>query len=158
MTILGIDPGTARVGYGFIEETAEPKLLEYGTLESFAPDVYGKILDITRQFNALLEKIKPDAAVFEKLYFTKNQKTAMDVAQSRGILLAQCLLRGIIVREIGPQEVKQGVTGYGLADKRAVAMMVRKILRVDALAGHDDASDALAIALAGAPYCKRETF
>jgi len=149
MKILGIDPGTSRIGYGLIEEVTEPKLLRYGTIESTQKDFNGKIVDFSKKFSDLLQSAQPEMVAIEKIFFTKNQKTAISVAQARGILVAKCLENNIKVIELGPMEVKQSITGYGLTDKKGVALMVKRILNIKELKGYDDASDAIAIALAG---------
>lgn len=149
MIILGIDPGTSRIGYGVIKETNKPKLIRYGTIESKQQNLYGKIAEFSLKFERLLKESKPDAVAIEKLFFTKNRKTAIAVAQARGVLLAHCISQNKKIIELGPMQIKQLVTGYGKSDKIAVAKMVKKILDIPDLQGYDDASDAIAIALAG---------
>ena len=145
MKILGVDPGTNRIGYGLI--TDRPlKMIDYGVLE-IKDSSRKKFLTLAERFTKLLDKLKPDLAAVEKIYFAKNQKTAMEVAQARGIIIYLLLKKKIAIAEYGPQEVKSAVTGYGLADKKAVAKLTAKILQIDQLRGHDDASDALAIAI-----------
>lgn len=151
MKILGIDPGTSRIGYGLIEKKPL-KLLDYGVIESAQKDLKEKISDFSGKFKKLLAAAAPDLVVMEKIFFTKNRKTAVDVAQARGALLSQCLEKGLQIAEFGPMEIKLAVTGYGLADKKGVAMMVKRILGIEKLDGHDDASDAIAIAIAGVNY------
>jgi len=149
MKILGIDPGTSRIGYGLIDGRIS-KLIRHGVIEANEKDLPGKIANLSRQFKNLLSETAPELVAIEKLYFAKNQKTALDVAQARGAILSACLERNLAVTEYSPNEVKSHIAGYGLADKRAVAKMVRLILKVDSLPGYDDASDALAIALTAA--------
>ena len=147
MRILGIDPGTTRIGYGLIEKSRELKLLRYGIIEVRAKGGAEKILELAEKFSALIEELEPQAAGVEKLYFAKNQKTALQVSEARGIIMHLLLKRNIAVKEFRPGDVKQAITNYGLADKKAVAKMVKKILGLEDLKGHDDASDALAIAI-----------
>jgi crossover junction endodeoxyribonuclease RuvC len=149
MRILGIDPGTSRIGYGLIDGD-KSKLIRYGVIEAKEKELTGKIANLTAQLRILLSETSPDLIAIEKLYFAKNQKTAMDVAQARGAILSICLEKKIPTVEYSPNEVKSQVAGYGLADKKAVAKMVRLILKVESLSGYDDASDALAIALTAA--------
>jgi len=145
MKILGIDPGTSRIGYGLI--TDRPlKLIDYGVLE-INEKTNKKFLLLAEKFDKLINDLKPDAAAIEKIYFAKNQKTAIEVAQARGIMIFSLLKNKIPVAEYGPQEIKRAVTNYGLADKKAVAKMVSKMLNIEQLRGYDDASDALAIAI-----------
>ncbi len=146
MKILGIDPGTSRIGYGLIE-TDGMKLLDYGVIEAKEKTIPGKISTLSKKMSALLADFKPDFAGIEKLYFAKNQKTALDVAQARGVIISLLLQQNIRMAEYSPNEVKAQVTGYGLADKKGVAKMVKAILKISELPGYDDASDALAIAI-----------
>ncbi len=151
MRILGIDPGTVRLGYGLIEKTRELKLLTYGVLEiKNKQSEPAKIFELGKKLSELIDELKPDLAGVEKLYFAKNQKTAMLVSQARGVILHLLTQRSIPIRELRPGDVKIAVTNYGLADKGAVARMVKQILKIPDLRGYDDASDALAIAIAAA--------
>lgn len=148
MIALGIDPGTRRVGYGVIKEkNGELKLLAAGLLEigkEKGPEALkGTALDLKR----LIRKFKPDVLSVEKLYFAKNQKTAIAVAQARGVILLTAAEEGLKIKECSPNEVKTAITGYGLADKKAVLKMVRLILKEPGLDVIDDASDALALAI-----------
>lgn len=149
MKILGIDPGTSRIGYGLIE-TDSMKLLDYGVIEAKEKTIPEKISTVFKKMTKLLGDFKPDFAGVEKLYFAKNQKTALDVAQTRGVIISLLLERNIPFGEYSPNEVKVQVTGYGLADKKGVAKMVKAILKISDLKGYDDASDALAIAITAA--------
>lgn len=151
MKILGIDPGTTRLGYGLIQKGGELKLLAYGVLEvKGKKGEPAKIFELGKKLSDLLDELKPDLAGVEKIYFAKNQKTAMLVSQARGVILHLLTQKGIPIRELRPGDVKIAVTSYGLAEKRAVARMVGQILKIPELVGHDDASDALAIAIAAA--------
>lgn len=152
MKILGIDPGTSRLGFGLIETGSALKLVHYGTIETGEKTLAGKIGSVTSQLRKLLAELRPDYAAVEKIYFAKNQKTAIDVAQARGAIVSLLLEKGIPIAEFNPNEVKSQVTGYGLADKKGVAKMVKAILKVADLPGYDDASDALAIAITAANY------
>lgn len=152
MRILGIDPGTSRIGFGLIETEGGLKLLDYGTIEAKEKNLPGKIANATSQLKALLKKSNPDLVALEKLFFSRNRKTAISVAQARGALLAGVMEHGVELCEFSPTEVKSRVTGYGLADKQGVAKMVKAILKLDTLTGYDDASDAIAIAIAAANH------
>ncbi len=148
MIILGIDPGTRRIGYGVIEsERGKCKFLNAGILEISSQDDLGALLETKRELKALIKKWRPGVFAIEKLYFAKNQKTALAVAQARGAILLSALEYGLEIRELGPNEVKSGVAGYGHADKKAVLKMVKLILGVPELDIVDDASDALAVAI-----------
>lgn len=149
MKILGIDPGTTRIGYGLIESNGL-KLLNYGVIETREKNLPKKIAELISQLREFLVQYAPDLLAIEKIYFAKNRKTALDVAQARGAMLALCLEKNIPIVEYSPNEIKSQVTGYGLADKQGVAKMVKMILNVGTLSGYDDASDALAIAITAA--------
>lgn len=147
MKILGIDPGTNRIGYGLIEKNGELKLIDYGVIEIKKKS---SVLEMTKRFSNILKKFRPDLAAIEKIYFSKNRKTALNVSQAKGMLILKVLENRIPLVEYGPMEIKLAVTGYGLADKKAVAKMVKIFLKLKKLRGYDDASDALAIAITAA--------
>ena len=150
MKILGIDPGSTRIGYGLIEKSgSELKFIKAGLLKINSKDKCERLVDLEKSFLELLKKERPDLAVMEKLYFVKNQKTGLEVAQSRGILTLLITKSKIPLMEFTPLEIKQGVTGYGMADKKSVAKMVAKILKIDKINKYDDATDALAGAITG---------
>ena len=160
MISLGIDPGTRRIGYGIL--SSEQNSLEFitaGILKITSTDDPGALLETKREIDSLLKKHKPDAISIEKLFFTNNQKTGIQVAQARGVILLameEYKIKAqktpgveIMIREYTPNEVKLGVTGYGAADKQAVFKMVCLILGRQDLKMIDDASDALALAILG---------
>jgi len=148
MIILGIDPGTSRIGYGLINKNSKLTMLAYGTLEISNRD----LLALSLKFEKLLKKFKPELMAIEKLYFAKNTKTALNVAQAQGAIILKTLEHKIKIVEYSPNEIKQTVTGYGKADKKAVALMVKNFLHLKDLKGYDDASDALAIAITAAHH------
>ncbi len=150
MIILGIDPGSTRIGYGIIAGPQKLELLDYGVIELKRKEAPRLILDIGNQISRLIKKYNPDLIGIEKLYFAKNVKTGIEVAQARGAILLEIAKSGIPIKEFGPSEVKLAVTNYGMADKKSVAKMVSKILRVQELPGLDDAIDGLAIAITAA--------
>lgn len=150
MVILGIDPGTSRIGYGVIkikEERRNPKFLGAGILKVKSKDQRTVLLEVKKGLDALIKKWRPDLLAVEKLYFSKNQKTAMAVAQARGVILLAGLEHGVETKEYSPNEVKAGLAGYGFADKQSVAKIVNLVLHAPRMKLIDDASDALAIAL-----------
>ena len=147
--ILGIDPGSSRTGWGLIEKQGgNLKLLDAGIIEIKTKNPNEKLFYLTRDFQKLLQKTKPKVVAVEKLFFTKNIKTGIEVAQTRGAIILEVTKYKIPIVELSPSEVKLAVTGYGLSDKKGVAKMVAKILNTEKLVGFDDASDALAIAIA----------
>lgn len=148
MIILGIDPGTARVGYGLIEKKQGRLIfLKGGLLKISAQEKTRRLLETEKSFQHILKIKKPDLVALEKIFFVKNQKTGMEVAEVRGILILNAAKAGLPVIEYAPSQVKSAVAGYGLADKKAVAKMCAKILNLDKIKGVDDISDALAIAI-----------
>ncbi|MBI4993462.1 crossover junction endodeoxyribonuclease RuvC [Candidatus Wolfebacteria bacterium] len=150
MLILGIDPGSTRVGYGLIKkQNNELKLITSGLLKILSKDKGLRLLEIETQFLKLLKTQKPDLVVLEKLFFMKNLKTAMEVAQSRGVLTLICVKHKISLLELAPSEIKSAVAGHGQADKKSISSMVSKILKVDEIKGPDDITDAIAAAIAG---------
>lgn len=159
MIFLGIDPGTRRIGYGIVQSERGRATSGENTSSSIIKFVAAGILTIksTDDANALVEtkwgvdmlikKYNPVALGIEKLYFAKNQKTAIAVAQARGVILLAARESGVPICEYTPNEVKLGVTGYGFADKKAVLKMVCLILNKHSMKVIDDASDALALAI-----------
>ncbi len=151
MKILGVDPGSTRAGYGLIEKQGRDlKLIKSGLLKISAQDKNARLLELSKSFASLLKKQKPDFVAIEKLFFMKNLKTALEVAQSRGVLLLIATSLKIPIIELSPSEVKLNITGYGNADKKLVADMVFKILKIEKLKVLDDVSDAIAIAIVAA--------
>jgi len=144
MRILGVDPGSARIGFGLIIDRPRLKMVDYGTLE-----VRG-LKELAVKYERLLNDLKPGLVAIEKLYFAKNSKTALSVAEARGVLQLLTFNCRLPVLEYSPATVKKTVCGYGRADKKAVAKMVCWLLGVDKIQGFDDASDALALALTAA--------
>ncbi len=149
MIILGIDPGYAIVGYGAIEHSrGKSKLLTYGAITTQpGPDISLRLREIYQDMCQLLDTIRPDAVAVEELFFTNNVTTGIAVAQARGVILLACAQRGLIPAEYTPMQVKQGVVGYGKAEKKQVMEMTRSLLGLKAVPKPDDAADALAVAL-----------
>lgn len=149
LRILGIDPGYAIVGFGVVEYTgAVFTAVEYGSILTEAHTPFTKRLcSIDEDMQEILRRFQPDCMAIERLYFTTNQKTAIDVAQARGILVLAAAKKGIPVHEYTPLQVKQAVVGYGKAEKHQVMDMTRRILRLEQIPKPDDAADALAIAI-----------
>lgn len=151
MRILGIDPGSSRIGFGLIEKQGSKlRFLKAGTLEIKESDPNQKLFYLAKSFKKLLARSKPQLLGVEKIYFSKNIKTAIEVAQARGVIILLTLENQIPLVELSPQQAKQAVTNYGAADKKAVAKMVSLILNRPLFKELDDATDALAIAIAAA--------
>ena len=148
MITLGIDPGTRRIGYGVIEgEGNSLVFITAGILTIKSTDDASALHETKTEIGKLIKKYKPAVMGIEKLFFAKNQKTAMAVAQARGVILLAAQEVGLPIKEYSPNEVKLGITGYGFADKKAVLKMVCLILGKQGLKVIDDASDALALAI-----------
>lgn len=149
MRIIGIDPGYAIVGFGVLEyNRAQFQVVDYGAVTTLADmDFNSRLLEIYNDLCYILDKFRPDFLAIERLYFTSNQKTAIDVAQARGIVLLAARQRNIEVFEYTPLQVKQSVTGYGKAVKKQVQEMTTRILKLPEIPKPDDTADALAIAI-----------
>ena len=149
MRILGIDPGYAIVGFGVVSyHGAEFVPLEYGAITTEAGTRFAARLNaIYDDLDFLCSRFRPDCIAIERLYFNSNQKTAIDVAQARGVIVLCAEKHGIPMFEYTPLQVKMAVVGYGRAEKRQVMDMTRRILKMEKVARPDDAADAIAIAL-----------
>ena len=149
MIILGIDPGYAIVGYGALEyDGSKFKVIEYGAITTNSSmNMFDRLLSIHNDLNEIIERVEPDFMAIEELFFNSNQKTAINVAQARGVLLLSALNHGVKVFEYTPLQVKQAVAGYGRADKNQVQQMVKMLLGLDKVPKPDDTADAVAIAI-----------
>ncbi len=149
MIILGIDPGYAIVGWGVIEYSGSKfRTLGYGSIQTPAGmPVVDRLERIYLGMKALIEKYKPDQVAVEELFFNTNGKTAIVVAEARGIILLAAKFANIEIAEYTPLQVKQAVVGYGRAEKKQVIVMVTSLLGLDAPPKPDDTADALAIAV-----------
>lgn len=154
LTVLGIDPGYAIVGYGVINsDNFRFRPIEYGAITTPAKTLFTDRLEkIFRGVSIIIDKYNPDALSIEKLYFNTNTTTAIDVAQARGAIVLAARLKGVPVYEYTPLQVKQAVTGYGRAEKKQVQDMVKHILNLQSVPKPDDTADALAIAICHAHY------
>lgn len=149
MVILGIDPGYAIVGWGLIEHRNNSfKPLCYGAVTTEADmDFNMRLRVIYDDVCEIIDRFKPEAVAIEKLYFTTNQKTAIMVAEARGVILLAAKQRNLPIFEYTPLQVKTAVTGYGKAKKPQVMEMTRRLLKLPEVPKPDDTADALAIAI-----------
>ncbi len=149
MVILGIDPGYAIVGCGIIRyENNNFTLMGYGAITTDKNMPFNQRLKkIYDDLTELIERFKPDAVSIERLYFNTNQKTAIDVAQARGVIVLAVENAGIPIFEYTPLQVKQSMVGYGRAEKNQVQEMTKMFLHLDKIPKPDDAADALALAI-----------
>ncbi len=153
MIFFGLDPGTTRVGYGVVRRSG-------ARLEYLAADILNiseslalpeRLVQIERALDSALGEFRPDLAAVETLFFTKNKKTAIEVAEGRGIIIMTLAKRGVPFVEFSPSAVKAAVSGDGKASKEALAKMVWLTLQMERPSSKlvDDATDALALAIAG---------
>ncbi len=149
MRILGIDPGFAITGYSIIDYVGNKfTLIDSGAILTKAGESFPKRLaKIYDDLEMIIDKYKPDAISVEELFFNQNIKTAINVAQARGIVLTVGYKKNIPTYEYTPLQVKQAVVGYGRADKMQVQKMVKSILKVDKIPKLDDITDSMAIGI-----------
>lgn len=149
MTILGIDPGVATVGWGVVEYVGNKFVgADYGAITTPAHTLLEhRLMQIYNELNNLIDYYKVQTSSMEKLFFNTNTTTAIDVAQARGVLLLALTQKKIDCYEYTPLQVKQAVTGYGRAEKNQVMEMVKMLLNLEKIPRPDDAADALAIAI-----------
>ncbi len=151
MTVFGVDPGTASLGWGIV--ASQGGRIELGTFGVIhtppAWDMPRRLLHIFESLCQRLSEHRPDVMAVESIFATRNHKTVITVSQARGVALLAAASSGIPVAEYGPLQVKQAVVGYGRAEKRQVQQMLRHVLLgLDGAPESDDAADALAVA-----YC-----
>ena len=161
MRVLGIDPGTGRLGWAVVEKKlGKETLIECGCIETPAhTDLNIRLEVIFNQLNRIIKDLKPEQASVEDLFFATNRKTVMSVGAARGVVLLACQLAGLKIASYTPLQIKSSITGYGAADKKQVEFMVKQILKLPVIAREsndrgdpapkilDDTVDAIAAAL-----------
>lgn len=149
MRVIGVDPGYDRLGVAVLEyEDGKEKVLYSGCIETDRNlELKERLLVLGNQFESLLTQHSPDTLAIETLFFNKNQKTAIGVAQARGVLIYLAQAANCRVYEFGPQEIKVAVTGYGKSDKNAVIDMVKRLARNVPEKALDDEYDAIAVGI-----------
>jgi crossover junction endodeoxyribonuclease RuvC len=149
MRILGIDPGTSTVGWAVIETVrGQVTPIDYGHFStSKDTPMPERLLEISRDLRAVIEKYAPDEASVEEIFFFKNAKTVISVAEARGVILLTLASLRVSIAEYTPLQVKQSLTGYGRAEKKQVQIMVKNILNLREIPKPDDTADAIALAL-----------
>lgn len=149
MIILGIDPGTAITGFGIIEFKGNHfQVIAYNCIRTPAnTPLYLRLQEVYGGICKLIAQYKPEHMAIEELFFNKNVKTALTVAQSRGVAMLAGANAGLEVYEYTPLQVKQAVVGYGRAEKSQIQIMVKTILNLKEIPKPDDVADALAIAI-----------
>ncbi len=149
MRILGIDPGTAIVGWAVLETNAHSAIpIAYGHISTSPKHPLSqRLFEISADLKAIIEEHRPDEASVEELFFFKNVTTAMAVSHARGVILLTLESLNVRMFEYTPLQVKQSLTGYGRAEKKQVQVMVKNILKLPAIPKPDDTADALALAI-----------
>ncbi|MGL4652507.1 MAG: crossover junction endodeoxyribonuclease RuvC [Cetobacterium sp.] len=149
MRILGIDPGTAIVGYSIVDyKENKINLIKYGCIftdKNLAME--DRLLQIFDELEAIIDLYSPQFMAVEELFFFKNNKTVISVGQARGVIILAGKRKNLQIESYTPLQVKMGITGYGKADKKQVQLMVQKILKLDEIPKPDDAADAIAVAI-----------
>jgi crossover junction endodeoxyribonuclease RuvC len=154
LRILGIDPGIAIVGFGFVDKRGSRLLpVQYGCIQTEAnTDTAVRLRQIYDAIGKLIDTYRPDSVALEKLFFNRNVTTAFTVGQARGVLMLAAVQKGLAIDEYTPLQVKQAIVGYGKAEKRQVQEMVRMLLNLRETPKPDDAADALAVAICHAHF------
>ena len=149
MRVLGIDPGLAIVGYSVLDIIKDENILvSSGSIQTDKTKTDAqRLFEIETDLQTIIEKYKPDAASVEKLFYFKNQKTIIPVAEARGVILSTLEKNSLKISEFTPIEVKQMITGYGRASKEEVAKIVEMSIKYKKLPKLDDTLDSIAIAL-----------
>lgn len=149
MRVLAIDPGYERVGIAVLEKKAGKELLLYSTCFKTSSKLpfEDRLLLIGKELDRVIDLYKPEAIAVETLFFNSNQKTAMRVAEARGVIIYAGVSRGLVLYEYTPLQIKIAVTGYGKADKEQVSFMAQKLLGVTGDAQYDDETDAIALGI-----------
>jgi len=149
MRILGIDPGFGRCGVALVEKMGGKEVLLYSNCieTSTQSDFPSRLLKVANECGRLMKQFAPDSVALEKVYFSNNQKTAMQVAEVRGAIINCASGFGIPVAEYTPGEIKSAVASSGRADKKQIAQMLHMLIQIEKQIAHDDEYDAIAIAL-----------
>jgi crossover junction endodeoxyribonuclease RuvC len=161
MRVFGIDPGTGRMGWAIVEgNRSKQVLVACGCVETFRLedgrkkkeerieyDSSRRLVELHHGLEQIIEEFRPEVAAVEDLFFFKNAKTVISVAEARGMVVTLCGLKGMEVYDYTPLQVKQTITGYGRADKQQVELMVKAMLKIRGTIKPDDAADAVAVGL-----------
>lgn len=156
MRILGIDPGYGIVGWAVVDEGLS--VLGCGSIETPAgSQLDDRLLEIHNALRDVITEFHPEAAAIERLFFSRNTTTAMDVAKAIGVIMLTLRQAGISHGEYTPVQVKQAITGYGRASKEQIQVMISRICKINACALKDDVADAISIAVCHSLVCGRKT-
>ncbi|MEK7591722.1 MAG: crossover junction endodeoxyribonuclease RuvC [Patescibacteria group bacterium] len=159
MRVIGIDPGLATIGLGVVDSLGpdDLRVVEWLTIETKPGALGSRLKEIRTDLSDYIKKLKPDLAVVEKIFFAINERTAIDVAHARGVILETIASRSLPIIEPTPLELKSSLTGDGQADKRQMQDMLKLLLKIEEIPRPDDAADALGLAVFGALYHKKRT-
>ncbi len=149
LRVLGIDPGTAIVGWAVLEEKdGKVESIAYGHISTHKDNSTAhRLLEVATDLEGIIRKYQPDESAVEDLFFFKNATTVIKVSQARGAILLTLEKLNVIISEYTPLQVKQAITGYGRAEKSQMQLMVKNILKLKEIPKPDDTADAIAIAL-----------
>ncbi|MBI2453486.1 crossover junction endodeoxyribonuclease RuvC [Candidatus Peregrinibacteria bacterium] len=149
MRILGIDPGTEIIGFGIIDyDKGNTKIIDFGCIRTHRNIGSAQRLhQIAQDLKTLIQRWNPKILAIEKIFFSKNIKTAMAVSQSRGVILEKAIEYNLKIYEYAPTEIKLSITGEGRADKKQIQKMIKILLSLESEPASDDAADGLAVAL-----------
>jgi crossover junction endodeoxyribonuclease RuvC len=151
MRTIAIDPGYERLGIAVIEKKDSKSKEELVFSECFFTDAKlphpTRLANIGIELDTIIDKYKPDALAVETLFFSKNTKTALKVAEARGVILHAAARKNLLIQEYSPVEIKVAVTGYGKSDKAQVTAMVMRLIAISKIIKYDDEYDAIAIGL-----------
>jgi crossover junction endodeoxyribonuclease RuvC len=148
MTVLGVDPGSQRTGYGLITSGTRPRLLAGGVIRTGSgSDLPGRLKTIHEEISAILASGRPDVMAVESVFNARNPRSSLILGHARGVILLAGAVAGIPIAEYTPREVKKALTGNGAASKEQVRFMVRRLLGIAEGRLPLDQSDALAVAL-----------
>lgn len=155
MRILGIDPGLERVGFGILDREGSRLMpIHYGLVSTPKIELADRLLMIHEQIGLLIDEYRPDVLVTERLLFTTNKTTAMDVSKALGVILLCACQKGLETAEYSPPSIKLAVAGIGSAEKKQVQFMVAKLLSLPKPPRPDDVADALAVAICHALHSR----
>ena len=148
-TILGIDPGYGRIGIAIIEKTKKgDNLIHSECFETEAKLLHHeRLLSLGEKIKTIIKKSQPQKIAIETLLWSKNKKTALQVAEARGVILFEAAKSGCLICEYNPNQIKLAVTGYGKSDKKQIINMVGKLVKLDIKKRYDDEYDAIATAI-----------
>lgn len=153
--VIGIDPGTATVGFSLVSGTKRnPIIHEYGVLHTDPrpkEEMPDRLVELGTDLEHIIKLYNPKCAVIEELFFFRNKTTVISVAQSRGMMVYLLRKAGVDIKSFTPLQIKQTLTGYGRADKKQMQTMVKRIYKLDEIPKPDDAADSLAMAWLGLP-------